>query len=284
MEAFITELVWFLFGIKERRKERAAVHIIFTLRAHRGFLHHHHDDDLHSALHSLPKSCWNCLQVIFLPLLSTELITAHNHSQYCKAFFLGNSYYRNQHTERMLTFLLIFTFIFTSPTIWWCSTTLNALRVSLTWDLPPYPSLPPLPTPLSRLFMHLWPSTHFTEDSVNRFIPKINWNCTLFPTSLIEQISSSLSSDSTEKLQSLSKRLSSKPLWKCHSNTRIEFTTCFKELQETPEASPTKASCPCHCPLALLLTSKLSKVAVGGSEGLTSHQSHHSSSSTHHRL
>lgn len=147
-----------------------------------------------------------------------------------------------------------------------------------------FPSLPPLPTPLSTLFMHLSPNTNFTQDSANSFIPKINSNCTLFPTSLIEQTSSLFSSDSSEELQSPGKGLSSKPLWKCHSNTRIKFTTCFKELQETPEASPTKASCLCHCPLALFLTSKLTKVTVGGSEGLTSHHKHQRSSSTHHRL
>lgn len=110
--------------------------------------------------------------------------------------------------------------------------------------------------------MQLWPSTHLTEDSVNSFMPKINWNCTLFPISLIEQTSSLLFSDSLEKLQSLGKGLSTKPLWKWHFNTRIKFTTCFKELQETPEASPTKASCLCHCPLTLFLTSKLTKVTV----------------------
>lgn len=156
--------------------------------------------------------------------------------------------------------------------------------MSLTWDLPTYSSLPSLPTLLSTLFIHLWPSTHFTDDSVTSFIPKINWNFTLFPIPLIEQTSSLFFSDSLEKLQSLGKRLSSKPLWKCHFNTRIKFTTCFKELQETPEASPTKASCLCHCPLTLFLTSKLPKVTVGGSEGLTSHQKHQKSSSTHHGI
>lgn len=79
--------------------------------------------------------------------------------------------------------------------------------------------------------MHLWPNTHFTEDSANSFIPKINWNCTLFPISLTEQTSFLLSSDSLEKLQSLGKGLSSKPFWKCHFNTRTKFTTCFKKLQ-----------------------------------------------------
>lgn len=156
--------------------------------------------------------------------------------------------------------------------------------MSLTWDLPTYSSLPSLPTLLSTLFIHLWPSTHFTDDSVTSFIPKINWNFTLFPIPLIEQTSSLFFSDSSEKLQSLGKGLSSKPLWKCHFNTRIKFTTCFKELQETPEASPTKASCLCHCPLTLFLTSKLLKVTVGGSEGLTSHQKHQKSSSTHHGI
>lgn len=48
----------------------------------------------------------------YLALNWLQHITIHNTS---KAFFLGNSYYRNHHTNRMLTLLL--TFIFTSPTI-----------------------------------------------------------------------------------------------------------------------------------------------------------------------
>lgn len=131
-------------------------------------------------------------------------------------------------------------------------------------------------TPVTQHTLHWWLSHQLYSKNQLKFYfvsYPINW-----------QTSSLFFSDSLEKLQSLGKGLSSKPLWKCHFNTRIKFTTCFKELQETPEASPTKASCLCHCPLTLFLTSKLPKVTVGGSEGLTSHQKHQKSSSTHHGI
>lgn len=102
VEAFSAELVWLIFGIKDRRKTRLEGHTILMLRAHYEFPQYH--DNI------LGCSLFTSQELLQLPPADFchylapswfQHITIHTTS---KAFFLGNSSYRNHHsTEVQIT-------------------------------------------------------------------------------------------------------------------------------------------------------------------------------------